>query len=165
MGLAVIFGKFHLTLFFQINVVYISTVGLWVKLSSIAIANNRGWVLTQDDRAYDRSIILHDIRFGAVAAGVGDVYISTLPQITTNKWHCVAVAYDHEGDEATVFYDGQTQILETRLDSGRTEASLGGSWLWPNSHEIDGLVDEVFIFDEYLSAEEIGQVCNMFRDD
>jgi len=100
-----------------------------------------------------------------VAAGVGYVYASQLPLISTNEWHYFAVAYDQENAEAIVFYDGQTQKEPTLLLSGLKNASLGGSLYWSNNHEIDGLVDEVFIFVQYLTAAEIDEACTEFRND
>lgn len=134
------------------------TVGMFVKLEKVA--NNRGWVFTNDDGGFDRAVILHDDRFGnGVAAGVGGTYGSTLPTISTGKWHCVAVSFSEDTRETTVFIDGQAQVVRNqKFVSGLRDVFLGGHPSASN-HTVAGLIDEVFLFDRALSVAEIEQVC------
>jgi len=108
---------------------------------------------------------LADSRYGGVAAGVGRTYNSDFPSITPNEWHCVAVAYKDEEYEATVYYDGLTQtITETALGPGYQFVSMGGHSNFDDDY-MDGIVDEVFFFDRYLSAAEISTVCSELSGD
>jgi len=120
--------------------------------------NLRGWALSSDDGNFDRGIVLHDNRFGGVAAGVGYSYSSTLGMLTLNSWNCVAVSYDGPAATATIFKNGQVQTVSTLLGAGLPTTALGGnpSYL---SHAIDGLVDEVFIYDRALSRAEMSDAC------
>ena len=48
------------------------SLAVWVKLNSIP--NRRGWLLGQEQTGYDRTILMHDDRFGgAVASAIGRV--------------------------------------------------------------------------------------------
>lgn len=137
------------------------TMGMLVNMRSQA--NNRGWVIGHDDSGFDRSINLTDIRYGyGVAGGTGVTpHASTLlrPKDNLDSWHCVAVAYDADNATATFYADGATQTVFASPASGRVTATLGGlttQWL---NHTVDALVDEVFMFNRALGADEITQVC------
>ncbi|WOJ97904.1 LamG-like jellyroll fold domain-containing protein [Congregibacter brevis] len=129
------------------------TFGAWVNIS--AIPNNRGWVMGHDNGGYDRSLSLHDSRFAAPAAGVGRTYTSTLPTVTLNEWKFLAASYAGNGQVTTVYYDGQSQeVSNTANSNGNNFFSVGGLSNF-GGHEINGLVDNVFIFDEALSVDEL----------
>ena len=140
------------------------TIGMWVNLRTVGPGlNDFDWALSQDNGGFDRAIVLNDNRFGGIAAGVGTTYTSTLPVITVNEWHCVAVAWDQDKNEALVYYDGQTQLVTgTRLGDGGPIAKLGGV---PDStfYEVDGRLDEVFFYGTNLSAEQIMEACTLFE--
>jgi len=111
------------------------TVGMFVKLDKIA--NPYGWVFTNDNGGFDRSVILHDNRFGAgFAAGVGGTYTSTLPKIDPGQWHCVAVSYSEDTRQTTVFINGEAQVVRTqRFASGLRDVFLGGHPIAPGHTE------------------------------
>ena len=145
----------------------ISQVGMWVNLRSVGPGGmpgvNADWALSQGiGGSLDRAIILNDNRFGGVAAGIGTAYTSTLPVITANEWHCVAVSYDQDKKEALVYYDGETQLVTgTSLGEGGPFVKLGGV-SGATGYEVDGLVDEVFFYDFRLSASQITAACDTF---
>jgi len=120
--------------------------------------NNRGWVLTSDDGNFDRGIVLHDDRYGGVAAGVGYPYTSDLGKLTLGSWNCVAVSYNGPAATATIFKNGQVQTVSTQLGAGLPTTVLGGNPTFTN-HVIDGLVDEVFIYDRALTRAEMSDAC------
>lgn len=138
------------------------TMGMWIQLDTLA--NNRGWVIGNDDGAYDRSLAVTDDRYASgVAGGTGlNPHASTLikPKDHLGTWICVAVAYDQTTHTATFFADGASQTVTTNLGNGQTSASLGGLASFP-SHTIDGRVDEVFMFNRALSPAEMADACTV----
>ena len=119
--------------------------------------------MSNDDSGFDRAIILHDTRFGSkVAAGVGFQYASTLPAVSINAWHCVAVAYDDVNDKALVYIDGSTELISSTFpgtkggESNKLAALDNPSY---GSHEINGLIDEVFVYDQFLDKDMIDKAC------
>lgn len=146
------------------------TFGMWVRLDTIA--NARGWVLGHDNGGFDRSIALHDNRYGSrVAGGTGTTpHASTLIQPASNlaTWICVAAAYD--GSQAT-FYSAklgaasQAQTVTASPGGGATQATLGGLSAAFGSHTIDGRVDNVFMYDRALTQAELDDVCGYFDGD
>merc|ERR1712157_115798 len=65
----------------------------------------RGWIMSADDGAFDRSILMDDSRFGGVALGVGKVYdaSSAVGFLPLGEYvHLVAV---WEGDKASLYLD------------------------------------------------------------
>ncbi|MFC1865049.1 LamG-like jellyroll fold domain-containing protein [Chloroflexota bacterium] len=136
------------------------TMGMLVNLRSAP--NGYGWVIGHDNGGYDRSLNLHDNRYGfGVAGGTGVApHLSSLIKLkdNLNTWHWVAVSYDQAALTATFYADGSTQTVYANHVSGEDDATLGGleNFL---GHTVDGLVDEVFMFNRVLSTEEIDQVC------
>lgn len=132
------------------------TIGGWFNLSGTA---GLDWGLSQDNGGYDRALILNDSRFGTgVAAGVGRTYTSTLPTISLNEWHFMAVAYQGNGLAATVYLDGVAQVVSNVNNSdGLNFFTIGGLYSYSN-HEMQGLADNIFIFDRALSVAELGDI-------
>jgi len=133
-------------------------VGMHVQLKSKP--NPHGWVVSHDNGVFDRGLVLHDTRYGGgVAAGVGFLYTSTLPALNLNQWYCVAVAYDETASTANIFVDGDDRtVFEILLGNGLDTSYLGGNPSFP-SEGIDGLVDEVFVYDRALIPLEMSAAC------
>ena len=137
------------------------TMGMFVKLRSIP--NNLGWVIGHDNGGFDRSLNLHDSRYGGVGAHVAggtggfSPYPSSLP-LSLNQWHCVAVAYNAGAGTATFYLDGVVQTVLANPGPGLANTTLGGLQIF-GGHTVDALVDEVFIFNRALTPQEIDQVC------
>ncbi|MCC7261593.1 MAG: T9SS type A sorting domain-containing protein, partial [Candidatus Latescibacteria bacterium] len=129
------------------------TVGMWVKLRSRA--NDQGWVFGHDDGGYDRSLNLHDARYSyGVAGGTGvDPHYSPL-QLSLNEWHFVAAVYDRDHTTATFYADGAWQTVYANPGPGRPAATLGGLAQFVG-HTVDGLVDEVVLYDRALTPQEL----------
>lgn len=138
------------------------TMGMLVNLRSF-VPGRLGWVLGHDDGGYDRSLALTDYRYGfGVAGGTGrDPHASSLIKLkeNLNGWHCVAVSYDRYAGIATFYADGSTQTVMATPGEGRSVASLGGLRLFGN-HTVDGLVDEVFMFNRVLTKGELDRTCD-----
>ena len=143
------------------------TVVMFVKLDTGPYFNDSsalGWVFGHDNGGYDRSLNLHDTRYGSgvqVAGGTGvDPHQSTLP-LTLHQWHCVAAAYDRDNSTVTFYADGATQTVYAAPGPGEPTASLGGLLNF-GGHTIQGLVDEVSLFDRVLTPQEIDAISAQF---
>jgi hypothetical protein len=139
------------------------TMGMFINVESIA--NNRGWVMGNDDGGYDRALMISDDRFGSgLSAGVGHTYASSLTNLgdTLGLWYGIAVSYDQDAATATVYINdlagnSTTQTVTTALGNGKNFASLGGLFQW-GRHGVDALVDDVFIYDRALNKSELDVV-------
>jgi hypothetical protein len=136
------------------------TFGAWVYLD--AYDNSRGWAIGQDNGGYDRSISLHDDRYSSTdikpAAGVGFTYGSTLNDVSLSAWHFVAASYAGNGLSTTVYFDGGFQtIAGTNNSDGNPFFTVGGLSNYGN-HEVDGAVDNIFIYDRALSVDELNDL-------
>ena len=143
------------------------TLVMFVKLEYGPYFNNStalGWVFGHDNGGYDRSLNLHDSRYGSglqVAGGTGvDPHQSTLP-LTMNQWHCVAAVYDRDNSTVTFYADGATQTVYAAPGPGEPTASLGGLINF-GAHTIYGLVDEVSLFNRLLTPQEIDAISAQF---
>jgi len=126
------------------------TMGAWVK--SDTLQGYHG-ILSHDDGGWDRSIGVVD---GSHLAfdGSGPAFH---PQNLTTDWQFVAVVYDgvsirHYVDESvwvTSDYTGDNTGTGYLLIGG---LPLGPRWPW------DGLIDNVFVFDDALTEREINDI-------
>jgi len=135
------------------------TFGAWVYLNTYD--NSRGWVIGQDNGGYDRSISLHDDRYSDTnkkpAAGVGFTYKSDLDDVSLGEWHFIAVSYAADLS-TTVYFDGKSQtIAGTDNSDGNSSFTVGGLSNYDN-HEINGLVDDIFIYNRALRTDELGDL-------
>ena len=123
------------------------------------IDNDKGWAIGHDNGGFDRSLILHDTRYASKpAAGIGYAYDSELAALTTGAWHFVAASYQGNGSPTTVYVDGSYDLTPNAANTnGNTSFTVGGLVNYAN-HEIDGLVDNIFIFDRALSVEELDDI-------
>lgn len=141
------------------------TMGMMVNLRSVANGNSLGWVIGHDNGGFDRSLALTDSRYSyGVAGGTGvSPHSSSLVKLKDNldSWHYIAVSYDASTQTAIFYADGVTQQVFANPGVGLVNATLGGLNSFAN-HTIDGLVDEVFIFDRALTGAELDQVFSDF---
>jgi len=139
------------------------TMGMYINVESIA--NDRGWIMGQDNGGYDRALMISDTRFGSgLSAGVGHTYTSSLPSLgdTLGLWYGIAVSYDQVAKTATIYIndlDGNSasETVATNLGNGKSFATLGGLSQF-GGHGVNALVDDVFIYDRALSASELDVV-------
>jgi hypothetical protein len=136
------------------------TFGAWFNIDSIN--NSRGWAIGHDNGGYDRAIILHDDRFSGTdikpSAGVGLTYGSTLDDMVLNTWRFIAVSFDQSINQSIIYSNGQSQTISTNLSDGLSVFTVGGLQNYGSSHYISGLADDVFIFNDALSASEMAYI-------
>ncbi len=139
------------------------TWGAWVNASSSTPVDQ---VLSMDDAApgdFDRSIGI-DFRGGGGTGwsafrgptGTGVVGSGSRP-VTLGSWTFVAASYDENINEMRFYVDGEPVIVaSTAFTGGQTFFDIGHN---PSFGEFfHGAIDEVFVFDEVLSAAQIDNI-------
>ncbi|KAH3767578.1 hypothetical protein Pelo_536 [Pelomyxa schiedti] len=132
------------------------TLEIWIKLFSIP--NNRGWAFGHDDGGYDRTIIMHDERFGhvpSVALAVGETYDFNGGKPALMRWmHVVGVWRQHGASE--LYIDGYLSGSHPNTVnlSGHRQLTLGN---WPNdiAHQVDALIAIARVYNRALNPAEI----------
>ena len=129
-----------------------------VSFKLLTVANNLGWLVSSDNGGgWDRSIIVHDSRFGGgVAAIPGTVYESGLPAPTLNEWSHVVVVYRQDG-VSTAFLNGARGDLysPTTNNEGFTTLTLGTIVANNIEHATDAWVKSITIWNEALSDVQV----------
>ncbi|MCB1095225.1 MAG: hypothetical protein KDN22_06560 [Verrucomicrobiae bacterium] len=151
------------------------TMGAWVKTSSLDVALRK--VLGTDNGGWDRTIGLDNrlepdgATFG-YSGFHGTGVVSGLPAPeSTDAWTFIAAVYDDDAAEMAVYLDLDSSSTGDDLESVTREtafefagASVGvsvGSVGPTNSGEgWLGLIDNVFFFDEALTAEQLTELRN-----
>ena len=126
------------------------TMGAWIKPSSSG--TNFGKILSHDNGGFDRTIGF-DFRGGpGVGIGMfnGSGVVGSIP-VAFGDWHFVAVRYN--GATASLTVNDVTVTAADNTLAGFSTLRIGGN---PGFSEFyDGLMDNVFIFDEFLSDAEL----------
>jgi len=117
----------------------------------------RGWIMSADDGAFDRSILMDDSRFGGVALGVGKVYdaSSAVGFLPLGEYvHLVAV---WEGDKASLYLDGQ--LVQTTSIARPSQSNIRYICLDQNpghdNHQWNGCFNQIRAYDFALSADDV----------
>ncbi|MCA8967705.1 MAG: PEP-CTERM sorting domain-containing protein [Planctomycetes bacterium] len=136
------------------------TMGAWVNADTYG-SGSAGKVLSHDNGSFDRSLGI-DFREGtgsspppeyAAYSGVG---VAQGGAVGFGTWQFIAVRYD--GTSMTLDVDGARRTVadSTDLDIGLTSTWIGVN---PTFGEFfDGLIDNVFFFDEYLADSAIDAI-------
>lgn len=98
------------------------------------------------------------IRF-RIANGTHAEYKSSSGTLTLNAWNHVAAAYDADNDQVSFYINSQpsgTSSYTTILDHvGGTMARIGNEDGFSGEMVVDGILDEVRIYNEVLAGEEV----------
>ena len=130
------------------------TLEVWVKLESIA--NKQGWLLGNERTGYDRTILMHDSRFGGgVALAVGYAYKTSHGPPKLHQWlHVVAIF--SQGKGSYVYVDGvrsEGVVAKNRPSGAMTELWLGRPH--HGNHFVDCWVRAVRVYDCALPDEAV----------
>ncbi len=145
------------------------TMGAWVKTVNLAPGLRK--VLGSDDGGWDRTIGLDDrngpFRYGAFT-GSG-ISLGTPGPVSTNNWTFFAATYDRDTAEMTVYVDLDSTTQEplngavtsdANFGPGATTVSIGSVGPAGNGEGWEGLIDNVFFYDEVLSADRLTAIRN-----
>ena len=131
------------------------TAGLYLE----SIANRFGWVFGNEQSGYDRTILMHDHRFGgSIASAVGSPWTpwknSNQPPI--KKWVHVTAVF-RQGGESYVFLDGVRSDFTTTANNNN---GLGDLWVGRphhGGHWVNSWIKEVKVFNTALSDDVVKQ--------
>jgi hypothetical protein len=129
------------------------TMGAWVQTISSSPLQP---LLTHDDGGFDRSVAI-DYRGGGIGwsafCGSSGQVLGAVPAIY-KKWTFVAVVYDQVQQTVRLQVDDMVLTKEAAgLSQGRNQLHIGGSPLFSNF--FDGIIDNVFVFGDALTDEQL----------
>lgn len=142
------------------------TLEIEIRLDSIA--NDRGWVLGNEEMGFDRTILMHDGRFGGgVALAVGREWESNLgrPVPPVGRWMHVCAVFRQDGP-SHVFLDGRRSngvTARNRMAGSKTELWIGRAH--PPGHYCDCWIKHVKVYDRALEDETIGKAAVNFHNE
>jgi len=126
-------------------------IGLYVE----SFANNRGWVFGHEENGYDRTILVHDDRFGGgLASAVGKTWNpwtdGSKGKVPTKQWVHLTAVFRQNGD-SYVYLNGirSDNKVTAKNNEGRNDLYVGRpEW---KGHWVDSWIKEVRVFDEALT--------------
>jgi len=137
------------------------SIGVYV----VTIANNRGWIFGHEVSGYDRTILMHDSRFGSKpslavgrpwnAWGDNDVEF-------VGKWIHITGIF-REGGDCFIYIDGiKSPFSVIGKNSGGSSDLFVGS---PNNggHQTDSWIKEVQVFDKAIGDDQVQQLSDAFH--
>jgi MYXO-CTERM domain-containing protein len=130
------------------------TMGAWVK-SDVNVTGKQ--VISNDNGGFDRTIGI-DNRGGGLgwSAFTGTSTVLGYEPVSTGVWTFIAVTYDQANATATLYVNGESFTQAATLNDGNTFTRIGSN---PGFGEyFDGVIDNVFFFDEVLSSTRIEQI-------
>ncbi|WP_428389967.1 LamG-like jellyroll fold domain-containing protein [Mucisphaera sp.] len=146
------------------------TMGAWVKAAS---TSQRGTIISHDDGSFDRSIVVDPGSGGgqySAFGGNGAPLVGSLTAPPGNDWVFVAAVYDNVLGQTTFYLDDQSAFANgSFVGPGDPFSTLIGRN--PNFGQVfDGLIDNVFIYDDALTPQEIetirlGGIAELTRPD
>lgn len=131
------------------------TMATWVNFDEV-VGYRQDFLSRGDDYAFTLGGHEEDQTIHAVITTGGDwVDFSGLTTVDPNKWYYVALTYDADTEMVTLWLDGENDG-EQKAQAGM-EHRLGGSLTIGtyNDRYLKGRLDEIRIWDEALSPEEI----------
>ncbi len=142
-----------------------SSLSIELYAYQLSIANNLGWVVSNDNGGFDRSIIMHDNRFGGgVAQGVGHTYYghSTLE---SHEWNHIIAVWNSNISLGTLYVNDDSSINTSIANNdGYSNFCLNTN---PNttSHEWNGCFAKVVVYDYALSSTEIDNLKDTYTEE
>lgn len=133
------------------------TMGAWVKPAS----GNRSiaQIISHDNFGFDRSLCI-DFRGGTAnswSAFTGTGVLGSGITAAADEWVFLAVVYNQSAGTVRLHVNGQTFTANSNFNPGKTFLNIGRN---PNGNgeHFKGLIDEVFFYDEALTASEVDNI-------
>lgn len=149
------------------------TMGAWVQPDSLppgGINQEQALIVSHDDGWFDRAFGLQSwpaspSGWAAFAGGNGVIGPNQSIAVPSATWTFVAVVYDQTTTSATMYLDNDASTTGDPLTtaSGTATHFTGNSFLYIGASpccgdQWDGRIDNVFFFDEALSAEQVNAI-------
>ncbi len=138
---------------------------LMIGLYLDSIANGFGWVFGHEESGYDRTILMHDYRFGGgIASAIGyswNPWTETKPHVPTKQWVHITAVF-RQGGESYVFLNG---VKSDNTAIGKNDDGKGELWIgrprW-GGHWTDSWIKEVKVFNTALDDSLVKNYANEF---
>lgn len=134
------------------------SVSLWFKVDDLATTHD---IISRTNAFYMRISTGGNLTFGTYCGATWDAQGTGAGTISAGTWYHVVGTYD--GTDITVVLDDGTPASSAHSAGGDMDTVSGmvcvGAW-YNASNFFDGLIDEIFIFDYVLSADEITALYN-----
>lgn len=129
-------------------------IGLYLE----SIANNFSWVFGNENGGFDRTILMHDYRYGGgVASAVKYTWQpwTQAEKPLTKEWvHVTAVVFRQHG-ESYVYLNGvKSDCMVTASNNSGMKDLWIGRPVW-GGHWVDSWIKEVKVFDSALSDDMV----------
>ncbi len=124
---------------------------LMIGLYLDSISNDYGWVVGNEEGGYDRTILMHDHRFGGgIASAIGYPWSPWVkPHTPTKQWIHVTAVF-RQGGESYVFVNG---IKSDNSAIGKNDGGKSDLWIGRpkhGGHWTDSWIKEVKVFNTAL---------------
>mmetsp|Transcript_8289 Transcript_8289/g.9669 ORF Transcript_8289/g.9669 Transcript_8289/m.9669 type:complete len:291 (+) Transcript_8289:132-1004(+) len=141
------------------------TFEIGLRLESIA--NDRGWVLTNEVTGFDRSVLMHDSRFGdgQIASAVGREWSSGMGPPPLREWIHVVATFQ-QNDKSRVYLNGSPSPSFT-VARNRPIGCQESVWIGRphhGGHYCDCWVKHVKIYDSALGHDQIATLAKEFSE-
>jgi hypothetical protein len=145
------------------------TMGAWVK--TVNLASGLRKVLGSDNGGWDRTIGLDDRNGPFRYAGFtgNGVSTGTPGPVSTNNWTFLAATYDQDAAQLILYVDLDANTQEplnpivtdaATFGDGDMSVSIGSVGPGNNGEGWEGLIDNVFFYDEVLTADRLTAIRN-----
>jgi len=156
-GAASLNGSAYLKSYIDVSVSALPqlTWGAWVKPSSTSSIKT---VISSDNGGYDRAINIDNRGGSTWSVFTGSNVQGSGVTPSTSSWTFLAAVYDQATASMTFYVDGQALSFSTNFGSSETYFDIGRNPLRKGVDYFQGLVDNVFVFDEALTASQIATI-------
>ncbi len=140
-------------------------VSLWID-SDITNYSSNAYPFSMYDAVNDKRVWALRInssnkqyRLSLSSNGTNVTGLHDFTQTVETGWHHIVLNVDN-GNEATLFYDGSSETLSiSSYVNQNTPVTIGGL-VGSTTSSVDGLIDEVMIYNRALTATEVGMLYN-----
>ncbi|MEM9251987.1 MAG: Ig-like domain-containing protein, partial [Planctomycetota bacterium] len=131
-----------------------TTGSAWIKLDQLPTTDSAIILTQQDDGSGGAGRVWLEVdQDGSLRSYLGATYTTSGAILSTGVWHHVAVTQD--SGMVRVYFDGQEVASEQQNVELTSGGFVIGSHKDTTSHYLDGVVDDVRVYDRALSASEI----------
>lgn len=128
------------------------TWGAWVNSDTTSGIRK---VLSHDNAGFDRTIGM-DTRTGGTWSTFTGSGVSGVYTINPGTWQFIAGVYDETINQTLLYVDGGATVFASSFGPGHAFLRIGSN---PSFVEyFDGIIDEVFIYDEALTITELNDI-------
>ncbi len=131
------------------------TWGAWVKPDSTTGIRT---VLSGDNGGFDRTINIDSRAAGNWSTFTGTGVFNSGVNPSTTDWTFLAAVYDESSDSLTYYVNNQSFSTTTNFGSSNNFFEIGRNPVSGGVEHFDGLIDNIFVYDEALSAQEITNI-------